>query len=144
MSHSENTVEITTEFEDSESVTVGDSVGVRTEITSENVEAFAALTGDQNPLHLDEEFAASTQFGGRIAHGSFVSAFISTALAELPGTIVYLAQDTEFKAPVPVNSVVRVECRISEHHGDSRYSVDTTVFCEGDIAVAGEATILTE
>ena len=71
-------------------------------ITDEMVRSFATLTGDTNPVHLDEIYAATTRFGKRIAHGMLAASLISAALAnDLPGPgTVYLSQSLQFKAPV--------------------------------------------
>ena len=64
-----------------ESLAVGQSVEVPTVVTAHMVELFAEATGDRNPVHLDEEFAARTKFGGRIAHGMLTAGFVSAAIA---------------------------------------------------------------
>lgn len=72
------------------------------EVTKENIERFAEITGDQNPLHMDDEFASHTQFGGRIAHGMYSASLISAVIGmKMPGPgAVYLGQTLNFKAPV--------------------------------------------
>src|ERR1700748_968069 len=71
-------------------------------VTIADIEAFAAVSGDHNPVHLDDAYAKTTMFKGRIAHGMLGASFISTAIAsQLPGPgSVYLAQSLSFKAPV--------------------------------------------
>jgi 3-hydroxybutyryl-CoA dehydratase len=80
----------------------GDKASRTTVITDEMIRAFAALTGDTNPVHLDDSYAAGTRFGRRIAHGMIAAGLISAALAnDLPGPgTVYLSQTLQFKAPV--------------------------------------------
>jgi hypothetical protein len=74
----------------------------RTTITDEMIRSFAVLTGDNNPVHLDDTYAATTRFGRRIAHGMIAAGLISAMLAnDLPGPgTVYLSQTLKFKAPV--------------------------------------------
>ena len=81
-------------------INVGDERFFSKVITVEDIEAFAKLTGDFNPIHIDSSFAQKTIFGGRIAHGILSVGLISTALSKFPGIIVYLAQDIRFLKPV--------------------------------------------
>jgi acyl dehydratase len=83
-------------------ITVGDEATYTRLITNREVEAFAAVSGDHNPLHLDPDYAATTPFGECIAHGMLTGALISAAIAmQLPGPgSVYLNQSIQFKAPV--------------------------------------------
>jgi hypothetical protein len=83
-------------------VTVGDSVRFGKTLSDDDVERFAAASGDTNPLPLDDEWAVDTRFGGPIVHGAPVAGLISAALARFPGTVIYRAQDLEFLAPVRV------------------------------------------
>ena len=71
-------------------------------VTLADIEAFAAVSGDHNPVHLDDAYAKTTRFKGRIAHGMLGASFISTAIAsQLPGPgSIYLAQSLAFKRPV--------------------------------------------
>jgi Acyl dehydratase len=82
-----------------EDLGVGDHVRFSKEITDEDVVTFAGVSGDTNRLHLDDEFAAETRFGNRIAHGTLVSGLISAALARLPGLTIYLSQTWSFSSP---------------------------------------------
>nr|WP_223302217.1 MaoC/PaaZ C-terminal domain-containing protein [Haladaptatus sp. R4] len=78
---------------------VGDAETATLELTQERIDQFAALTGDENPLHVDEEYAEEGLFGGRVAHGALTASVVSAALAALPGDIVYLSQNLEFENP---------------------------------------------
>ena len=84
------------------SLNVGDKGSRTTVITDEMIHAFASLTGDTNPVHLDDAYASGTRFGRRIAHGMIAAGLISATLAnDLPGPgTVYLSQSLQFKAPV--------------------------------------------
>ena len=81
---------------------VGDTAEITKTIEQSDIDAFAAVTGDHNPVHVDEEFAKTTRFGRRIAHGMLTASLISSVLAnKLPGEgSVYLAQTLQFVAPV--------------------------------------------
>lgn len=126
-----------------DALTVGDRVRFSKRLTDDDVHAFAAASGDTNPLHLDDEYAESTRFGGRIAHGTLVSGLISAALARLPGLVIYLSQDLEFQRPVGVDDRVTADCEIVEAIGEDRYRLRTTVTTEeGEVAIDGEAVVL--
>ena len=83
---------------DEEALDVGDRICFTKTLTEADVDRFAAASGDTNPIHLDEEWASETRFGGRIVHGILASGLISAALARLPGSVIYLSQDVEFRA----------------------------------------------
>jgi acyl dehydratase len=113
-------------------------------VTDGDVYAFAGASGDTNRLHLGDEFAAGTRFGGRIAHGTLASGLISAALARLPGLVIYLSQDLEFRAPVGIGDRVAADCEVVEDLGDYRYRLSTAVTDAdtGDVVIGGEAVIL--
>src|SRR5918992_4164530 len=87
---------------------VGDSAEISKTITDEDIRTFSELTGDRNPVHLDDEYAARTRFGRRIAHGMIAASLLSAVLAnELPGHgTVYLSQTLRFNAPVFLGDTV--------------------------------------
>jgi len=80
---------------------VGDGIEVSRLVTARDVELFAVVSGDHNPLHLDPEYAATTQFGECIGHGMLIGAFVSAVIGlEFPGPgTVYLGQNLEFRSP---------------------------------------------
>jgi acyl dehydratase len=124
---------------------VGDEVSVSVKVTDDMVRKFAELSGDYNPIHLDDEYAKKTRFGRRIAHGMICGALISRVLAEKLGAGgIYLAQDIKFKNPVYIDDTVTITLKvlnIRESKGIA--SIDTTCRTQnGDIAVKGEATIM--
>ena len=90
-------------------LSVGFTSSFTKQVDSTLVETFSVLSGDTNPIHLDEEFAATTMFGKRIAHGmisaSFISTVIGTRFIEGNG-VIYLGQDLQFKSPVFVNDTL--------------------------------------
>ncbi len=129
--------------DDRTALEVGDYVRFTKPIEEADVSAFATASGDANRLHLEEEFAAETQFGGRIVHGTLVAGAISAALARLPGLTVYLSQDLTFHAPVEIGEEVTAECEIVERLGDDRYRLRTTVQTEdSQTVVDGEAVVM--
>ena len=126
-----------------EELDVGDSFEFTKTISDDDIRRFAAVSGDTNPLHLDDEFAEGTRFGGRIAHGTLVGGLISAALARIPGLVVYLSQDLEFHAPVRVDETLTATCKIVEDLGNSQYRLTTTVTTAADeVVIDGEAVVL--
>ncbi len=126
-----------------DALSVGDWVRFSKRLTDEDVRSFAKASGDTNRLHLDDEYAEKTRFGGRIAHGTLVSGLISAALARLPGLVIYLSQDVEFHNPVEIGDRVTADCEIIEDLGDYRYRLRTTVTTDdGSTVIDGEAVIL--
>ena len=127
-----------------DAIDVGDSVRFEKTLSDADVRTFALSSGDTNRLHLGDEFAAGTRFGGRIAHGTLASGLISAALAHLPGLVIYLSQDLEFRAPVGIGDRVAADCEVVEDLGDYRYRLSTAVTDAdtGDVVIDGEAVIL--
>ena len=128
------------------SLKVGDSAEVSKTITDEDVRAFAELTGDRNPVHLDEEYAARTRFGRRIAHGMLGASLISAVLAnELPGRgTVYLSQTLRFTAPVFLGDTVTARVTVKSVREDKPVVTLETVCTNerGERVVEGEAVVL--
>ncbi|QAU11625.1 MaoC family dehydratase [Halorubrum sp. BOL3-1] len=124
--------------------TVDETATHEVAITEETIEAFAALSGDGNPIHLDDEYAAETMFGGRVAHGVLSAAVVSGALARLSGDIVYLSQDLSFENPVFPGETVEATVRVTDDLGGDRLAVETTatVPARGERVLSGEATVL--
>ncbi|NEX93589.1 MaoC family dehydratase [Caulobacter sp. 17J65-9] len=127
-----------------EDLGVGRQVEVAHVVTDADIVKFAEASGDFNPVHLDEAYAQTTPFKGRIAHGMLSGAFISAALAnKLPGPgSVYLAQSLKFKRPVrPGDEVVtRIEVtKLDERRGF--VWLDTTCLVNGKAVVEGEAMV---
>lgn len=123
-------------------LSVGDSIRFSKAITQEDIERFASASGDTNPIHLDDEWADATRFNGRIAHGVLVAGLISAALARLPGSVVYLSQDLEFRAPVRIGDTVTANAEIVEELGGGQYRIRTTVLKDEEIVIDGEAVVL--
>ena len=126
-----------------ETLTVGDTVRFTKRISREEVEQFAAISGDTNRLHLDAEFAEGTRFGEPIVHGTLVSGLISSALARVPGLTIYLSQDLRFLAPVEIGATLTAICEVVEDLGDHRFRLTTRVVGEdGEAVIDGEAIVL--
>jgi len=122
--------------------TVGDTASASIDVTTAAIDAYADLTGDENPIHLDEAYAAETTFGGRIAHGMLGAGVVSAALASLPGDVVYLDQDLSFEAPVRPGDTLRADAEVIEELGGDRIRVETVASVDGETVVDGEATVL--
>ena len=125
---------------------VGDSAEITKTIEQADVDAFAAVSGDQNPIHVDEEFAKTTRFGKRIAHGMFTASLISSVLAnKLPGEgSVYLGQTLQFVAPVFPGDEITARVTVKEIREDKPIlKLDTICINQRDeIVIRGEATVL--
>jgi acyl dehydratase len=124
----------------------GDKASRATTITDEMIRTFAELTGDSNPVHLDEAYAASTRFGRRIAHGMIAAGLISAALAnDLPGPgTVYVSQTLQFKAPVYPGDTITTTIEVKNVRADKPIVTLGTV-CknqEGKVVLEGEAVVL--
>ena len=115
-------------------------------ITDEMVRTFATLTGDSNPVHLDDEYAATTRFGKRIAHGMLAASLISAALAnDLPGPgTVYLSQTLQFKAPVYLGDTITAVIEVKSAREDKPIAtLITTCINQDNVTVLeGEAVVL--
>jgi len=126
------------------SLRVGDRAERRIVIGDEQLELFAQATGDRNPVHFDDAYAASTRFGGRIAHGMLVAGVISALLAsDLPGPgTVYLGQELRFRAPVRPGDEVRCEVQVTELGERGRVALATRAWVGDTLVVDGTARVL--
>jgi 3-hydroxybutyryl-CoA dehydratase len=114
-------------------------------VTGSDIETFAELSGDNNPVHLDADFAAKSPFKARIAHGMLTASFISTVLGtKLPGYgCIYLSQTLRFKAPVKIGDTVRTLARITSLDRDKRRAaLDCSVSVGDKVVLEGEALVL--
>ena len=128
-----------------EDFSVGMESTIEKTVTIEDIKRFAEVSGDFNPVHLDEEFAKKTIFKGRIAHGFLTASFISTIIAtELPGPgSIYLKQSLKFLAPVYINEKILVKVRIIEIYIEkSKVKLITECFKNKTLVLTGEAEIL--
>ena len=122
--------------------TPGDSAEASLSITESAIDAYAELTGDDNPIHVDDEYAAETFFGGRVAHGMFTAGAVSAALADLPGDVVYLSQDLSFENPVRPGQTVTATVTVVEQLDDDRLRVETAARTDEEQVLSGEAVVM--
>ena len=124
---------------------VGDSASRSKTITDADVHAFAAVSGDENPIHLDEEFAATTSFKKRIAHGMLSASLISAVLAnDLPGRgSIYLGQTLKFVAPVFIGDEITARVTVTSVRDDKPIAKLETVCINqrDEVVIKGEATV---
>ncbi len=128
-----------------EDLSVGQSAELTRTVQADDLVAFAAVTGDDNPVHLDEDFAKTTQFGGRIAHGMLSAGYISAVIGTgLPGSgAIYLEQSLSFRRPVRIGDEVTARAEVTAIDGErGRVTLATTCRVSGKIVVDGEATIM--
>ena len=128
-----------------EDMQIGQSASVSKEVTDAVIRQFAEVSTDNNPVHLDEDYAANTMFKTRIAHGMFSAGLISAVLGtQLPGKgAIYLSQSIRFKAPVRIGDTVIATATIKELVPEKKRVVLDTVCKVGDTVVLdGEATVL--
>ncbi|KAA1011159.1 MaoC family dehydratase [Paraburkholderia panacisoli] len=114
-------------------------------ITDTDILSFAAASGDNNAVHINEEFALTTPFKGRIAHGMLSASVISAALAgHLPGPgTVYLGQNLRFKAPVRPGDTVHATVAVKELQLEKCRVVMSTVCTVGEkVVIEGEAVVM--
>lgn len=124
----------------------GDEFSRTREVTDELIRDFARVSGDHNPIHLDEEFAAKTRFGRRIAHGMLSGALISAVLGDefRERKIVYLSQTLKFISPVYIGDVITATARVSRIREEKGIVfLETTCTDQtGRITCTGEAAIM--
>lgn len=129
-------------------IKVGDVAAITKTITDADIQVFADLIGDHNSVHLDDEFAAQTRFGRRIAHGMLSGALISAVIGEhLPGRgAVYLSQSFKFVAPVYPGDTITARVTVTKFREDKNILTLETV-CEkqsGETVITGEAVVLAD
>lgn len=129
-------------------VRVGDTASISRKITDRDIRAFAQVTGDHNPVHLDEAIAQKTRFGQRIAHGMLGASLISAVLGtQLPGQgSIYLSQTLQFLAPVYIDDTVTARVTVQKVREEKSIVTLETV-CENqrrETVIRGEAVVLVE
>ncbi|MXQ07899.1 (R)-hydratase [Alphaproteobacteria bacterium GH1-50] len=128
-----------------EDLEVGMTRTLMKEVTDLDIELFAQVSTDRNPVHLDDAYAMDTIFGGRIAHGMLTAGLISAVIGEqLPGHgTVYLGQSLKFLAPVRPGDMVTAEVEVLEiDYAKRRVRLDTRCLVDGKPVLKGEATVL--
>ena len=115
-------------------------------VTEADIVLFAGVSGDNNAMHVNEEYAATTRFGGRIAHGFLTASVISAAIAtRLPGPgTVYLSQQLNFRAPVRIGQTVHASVTVSAIDRERRrVTLDTVCRVGETVVIDGEALVMT-
>jgi 3-hydroxybutyryl-CoA dehydratase len=128
-----------------EDIEIGMTRSLRKAVTDRDIELFAEVSTDRNPVHLDEEYAQDTIFAGRIAHGMLTAGLVSAVIGEqLPGHgTVYLGQTLKFLGPVRPGDVVLAEVEVTGiDHSKRRVTMDTRCLVNGKKVLIGEATVL--
>lgn len=127
-------------------IKVGDKFSTERLVTDELIRKFADVSGDYNPIHLDEEVARTTRFGRRIAHGMLSGAFISAVLGYefSERKIVYLSQTLKFTAPVFIGDTVTATATVTNIREDKPIVTLETICTNqnGDTLVKGEAAVM--
>jgi 3-hydroxybutyryl-CoA dehydratase len=128
-----------------EDLTIGQSAERARVVTEADITAFADVSGDHNPVHMDEAFAATTRFQGRIAHGMLSAAYISAVLGEtLPGHgAVYLSQSLSFRRPVKIGDEVTARATVTAVDTEkARVTLATACLVGGKAVIEGEAVLM--
>jgi acyl dehydratase len=127
-------------------ITLGQTASMTREITERDIQLFAAVSGDVNPVHLNADYAAATDFGEPIAHGMLSGALISAALAmELPGPgAVYIKQSLTFRLPVKAGDTVTIQLEVTDKKDRRRF---VTLDCKavnqnGKVVANGTAEVI--
>ena len=125
---------------------VGEKVSMCKTITESDVKTFAEISGDTNPLHLDKEFASSSIFGERVAHGMLTAGLISAVIGtQLPGVgTIYMSQSLRFTAPVKFGDTIEAEVEVKEKLEEKNRVVLITT-CrnqQGQTVIEGEALVM--
>ncbi|GIU68026.1 MaoC family dehydratase [Candidatus Phycosocius spiralis] len=114
-------------------------------ITESDLLLFGAASGDLNPMHFDEEFATTTRFGERIAHGMLTASHVSALIGmRLPGPgSVYLSQNLVFKRPVKIGATVKTRVEITKLDAENGYvTLSTSCSIAGKAVLSGEAQVM--
>lgn len=128
-----------------EDLSLGQSAEMTMTVTEAGIESFAEVTGDNNPVHLDEAYAANTPFKTRIAHGMLSAGYISAVIGtRLPGPgAIYLSQALRFKRPVKIGDEVTAKATITGIDTEkARITLETVCTVADKAVVEGEATIM--
>jgi len=130
---------------DIEDITVGMSAEIAKTITDADIVLFAGVSTDVNAVHMDDEYARTTPFGGRIAHGMLTASLLSSALGNrLPGPgVIYMSQSLRFRAPVRPGDTVHARVTVKEVIAEKCRVVLDTVCTVGDkVVIDGEAMVM--
>jgi len=127
-------------------IQAGDSASLTKTFTEDDVLTFAEISGDQNPIHVDPEFAATTRFKRQLVHGMLTAGMISAVLGmQLPGPgCIYLKQELNFRAPVYIGDTITAKVTVTKVRADKPIiTLDTTCTNQDGVAVIdGEAVLV--
>jgi 3-hydroxybutyryl-CoA dehydratase len=130
------------------SISIGETASLSKTISEADIVLFAGVTGDFNPLHLDAEYAKTTRFGERIAHGLLTAGLISAVLGtRLPGPgAIYLGQTLNFRKPVKIGDTITATAKVSSFDPEKRIvKLETNCYNQdGVLVLGGEAVLLLE
>lgn len=126
-------------------IAVGQTVSLKLEVTGALVDAFAHLSGDDNPLHMDDEFARSAGFPSRVAHGALLGAYVSNLIGtKLPGAgCLWLKQQFQWRVPVLVGETVEITARVKHISVGTNIVLLTMQACnqQGTVVMDGEGAV---
>jgi 3-hydroxybutyryl-CoA dehydratase len=128
-----------------EDLSIGQESSLSNKVSAETINAFAAVSGDRNPVHIDADYAATTMFKERIAHGMLSAAYISAVFGmQLPGPgAIYISQTLNFKAPVKIGDEVVATVKVAELIPEKkRAKFDCVCTVDGKPVVQGEALLM--
>jgi 3-hydroxybutyryl-CoA dehydratase len=128
-----------------EDLSVGQEASLSTTVSEADIVAFAEISGDKNPVHIDAQYAAGTMFKERIAHGMLSAAYISAVFGmKLPGPgAIYISQTLNFKAPVKIGDTVVITVKVIELIAEKkRARFETVCSVNGKAVVQGEAVLM--
>lgn len=126
-------------------LSVGQTAEMSRVVGAADIEAFAEVSGDNNPVHLDEAYASTTTFGERIAHGMLSAGYISALLGtRLPGPgVIYLSQSLRFRRPVRIGDLVVARVTITQlDEAKARATLETVCEVGGKTVIDGEALVI--
>jgi len=130
------------DFEDLE---IGTTASFSKTVTDADIVLYAGVSGDTNPVHLDQDYASKTMFKSRIAHGMLTASFLSAVLgARMPGPgAIYLSQSLRFRAPVRIGDTVRATATVTALDAKRRRAtLETKCTVAGAVVVDGEAVVM--
>nr|WP_321394400.1 MaoC family dehydratase [Emcibacter sp.] len=128
-----------------EDLAPGQTAYLKKTVSEKDITCFAEVTGDANPLHLDEEYAATTMFKGRIAHGMLTAGIISAVLGtELPGPgAIYMSQNLKFRAPVRIGDTVTARVTVEDVIMEKkRVKLHCVCTVDDDVVMEGDALMM--
>lgn len=130
-----------------EDLELGQSASFTKTITDADVTLFAGISGDLNPIHINNEFAQASRFKERIVHGSLTASLVSTVLGtKLPGPgAIFVSQETHFRAPVKIGDTVTASVKLIELNREKKRAIFQTECTVGPtIVLDGKATVFVE